>query len=234
MTSGWPGTTCRMRAGEPPLPGGRAEPGVLPKIEPPATSGTDGRISLEGIGADCLVLVLIEGPAIESKPAIMVTRPGPAMPVKGDGGLTVHGAASSISRPRAGRSRASSETPRPGSRCPACRSARHDPEFHGALRIPPNDQRRRRAHRLDGIAEGAHDRVVVTPPAGLAYLSASVLFDVGRGNGPAPLDLTLRKGVWIQGRVTDAASGQPLDADVEYHAFGDNPHLGPNPGYEIS
>ena len=39
--------------------------------------------------------------------------------------------------------------------------------------------------------------------------------------------------MWIQGRVTDAASGQPLDADVEYHAFGDNPHLGPNPGYEM-
>ena len=131
--------------GSPPLPGGRAEPGVLPKIEPPATSGTDGRISLEGIGADCLVLVLIEGPAIESKPAIIVTRPGPAMPVKGDGGLTVHGASfEHIAAP----SRAIEGVVRDaktGQPLPGVSIRGHDPEFHGALRIPPNDQRRRRA-----------------------------------------------------------------------------------------
>jgi hypothetical protein len=39
--------------------------------------------------------------------------------------------------------------------------------------------------------------------------------------------------VWIQGRVTSKASGKPLDADVEYHTFLDNPHLGPNPNYEM-
>ena len=72
-----------------PRPG---EPGPPPKIEPPATSDHNGRILVEGIGADRLVLALIEGPGIESQPAIIVTRPGPAIPVKGKGGLIVHGA----------------------------------------------------------------------------------------------------------------------------------------------
>jgi hypothetical protein len=39
--------------------------------------------------------------------------------------------------------------------------------------------------------------------------------------------------VWIRGRVTDEASGKPVVADVEYHTFQANPHLGPNPSYEM-
>jgi RNA polymerase sigma factor (sigma-70 family) len=221
--------------GSPPPAGAPAEnPSAPPKIEPPATSDREGRIRLEGIGPDRLVLALIEGPAIESKPAIIVTRPGPPTLVKGNGGLTVHGSTfehiAAPSRPIEGVVRdGKTGLPLPSA---SIRSAA-TLNFTGLINYVRTTGDARGRYRLDGIAEGATDRVVAIPPSGQAYLPVTVLVEVGRGNGPAPLDLTLRKGVWIQGRVTDAASGQPLDADVEYHAFDDNPHLGPNPGYEM-
>ena len=205
-----------------------------PKIEPPATSDTEGRILLEGIGPNRLVLALIEGPAIESKPAIILTRPGPPTQVKMNGGLTVHGSSfehiTSPSRPIEGVVRdGKTGQPLPGVSIRAAATL----SFTGLINYMRTTSDARGRYRLDGIAEGGQDRVIAIPPSDQSYLPVMMLVDVGRGNGPAPLDLTLRKGVWIHGRVTDAASGEPLDADVEYHAFDDNPHLGPNPGYEM-
>ena len=85
MTSGWPGTNCPMRQpGESATArrtgrgsGGADDPapGDQRRRRPDEPGGDRGGIA---------VLALIEGPAIESKLAIIVTRPGPAMPVKGD------------------------------------------------------------------------------------------------------------------------------------------------------
>jgi RNA polymerase sigma factor (sigma-70 family) len=221
--------------GFPPPPGPPGEiPGAAPKIEPPATSDADGRLRLDGIGPGRLVLALIEGPAIESKPAIIVTRPAPTKQVKGNGRLTVHGSSfehiSAPSRPIEGVVRdGKTGLPLPNISIRTAATL----SFTGLINYVRTTSDARGRYRLDGIAEGASDRVIAIPPSDQAYLPVTALVDVGRGNGPAPLDLTLRKGVWIHGRVTDAASGQPLDADVEYHAFVDNPNLGPNPGYEM-
>ena len=218
----------------PPAGAPAEKPGAPPKIEPPATSDPEGRVHLEGISPDRVVLALIEGPAIESKPLIIVTRPGPAMPVKGGGGITVHGSAfehiAAPSRPIEGVVRdARTGVPLPSVSIRAAATL----TFTGLINFVRTTTDSHGRYRLDGIAEATADRVAAIPLSDQAYLPVTALIEVGRGNRPAPLDLTLRKGVWIKGRVTDADSGQPLDMDVEYHSFADNPHLGPNPGYEL-
>jgi hypothetical protein len=157
------------------------------------------------------------------------------VPVKGAGGLTVYGAsfehAAAPSRAIEGVIRdEKTGQPLPGVSIRAAGTL----SFTGLINYVRTTSDEQGRYRLTGIREGSEDRVLIVPPAGQTYLSASQPIALGRGNGPAALDLTLKKGVWIQGRVTDATSGQPLDADVEYHAFGDNPHLGPNPGYQMN
>ena len=44
------------------------------------------------------------------------------------------------------------------------------------------------------------------------------------GTGPIKLDINLKRGVWVTGRVIEADTGKPVRAQVEYYVFADNPH----------
>lgn len=46
-------------------------------------------------------------------------------------------------------------------------------------------------------------------------------------------DFTLKQGVWLEGQVTDADSGRPVRAIVDYSALFDNPYLAQAPGFEM-
>ena len=39
------------------------------------------------------------------------------------------------------------------------------------------------------------------------------------------VDVAMRRGAWITGRVVDASTGEGVGADVNYFTFEDNPHL---------
>ena len=89
-------------------------------------------------------------------------------------------------------------------------------------------------YRLDGIAAGGLTIAVVSPPAGRAYFPISELFDVGHGEGPVPpLDLSLRRGVWIPGRVTECASGK-ADGRGRVPRLRRQSPLGAEPRHEMS
>jgi len=45
------------------------------------------------------------------------------------------------------------------------------------------------------------------------------------GLEPIHVDVTLKRGVWVEGKVTDRANGRPVKAIVQYYPFRDNPHL---------
>ena len=42
--------------------------------------------------------------------------------------------------------------------------------------------------------------------------------------GPIKLDINLKRGVWVTGRVIEEDTGKPVRARVEYYVFPDNPH----------
>ncbi len=217
--------------------GGRAVAKEDPTIQPPATSDAEGRLTIEGIGPERAVLALIEGPSIESKLAIFMTRPGPALQAKeveGLSGLTVHGTPfnhiAAPSRTIEGVVR-DVKTGQPLAGVPVRAASSHT--FTGIAPCIRTTSDARGHYRLVGVAAGTRDRVVAVPPADQPYFPMSESIEVGRGDGPVQRDLSLKKGVWIRGRVTDSASGKAAVAEVEYHALAANPHLGPNPSHEM-
>jgi hypothetical protein len=44
------------------------------------------------------------------------------------------------------------------------------------------------------------------------------------GVGPITLDINLKRGIWVSGRVIEGDTGKPVLAQVEYYVFVDNPH----------
>src|SRR5439155_17828419 len=61
-----------------------------------------------------------------------------------------------------------------------------------------------------------------------AYLNTSLRVGDAAGLGPLTADVVLVRGVWLQGRVSDAATGRPIPrARVRYGAAKANPNLAP-------
>jgi RNA polymerase sigma factor (sigma-70 family) len=63
------------------------------------------------------------------------------------------------------------------------------------------------------------------PPAGQPYFPGLGTPAVPDLDKPAKLDVTLKRGVLVKGKVTDRATGKPVEAVVEYFTFPDNPQL---------
>jgi hypothetical protein len=54
------------------------------------------------------------------------------------------------------------------------------------------------------------------------------------GTGPNKLDINLKRGVWVTGRVLEAGSGKPVRGQVAYYVFRDNPHQEAYPAFQGS
>ena len=65
----------------------------------------------------------------------------------------------------------------------------------------------------------------------LPYLPASIKVGEPGGMGPIKLDINLKRGVWVTGRVIEADTGKPVRAQVEYYVFADNPHQEDYPAF---
>lgn len=83
-------------------------------------------------------------------------------------------------------------------------------------------------YRLVGVSRPSPQRYIgieFVPPAGQQYFTARCSPPMPELGQPARLDVRLKRGVLVKGRVTDKATGQPVQAVVEYFAFADNPTL---------
>jgi hypothetical protein len=45
------------------------------------------------------------------------------------------------------------------------------------------------------------------------------------GPGPIAVDFRLKRGVWIEGKVTDRTTGRPVHGRIQYFTLPDNPHV---------
>lgn len=80
-------------------------------------------------------------------------------------------------------------------------------------------------YRLVGRPNRTGQRVTVTPPKGKPYLLTADYPPRVEPGKTATLNFSVKRGVFITGKVTDAATGKPLRANVEYKTFADNPNL---------
>src|SRR5262249_29252156 len=86
-------------------------------------------------------------------------------------------------------------------------------------------------YRLDGMPVGKGNMLLARNPADQPYLRAIGEVDTSEGDGPAPLDLKLKRGLWAEGQVTDAATGRPLAADIAYYCLESNPRGSEAPSF---
>ena len=104
-------------------------------------------------------------------------------------------------------------------------------------------------YRLVGLPQGQEGYVVAVPPCdfpyygrrkaqlmvppdeSLPYLRARVPVGASQGPGPVRLDITLKRGVWVTGRLIDRQTQKPVRGQVEYFVFLDNPQYQGYPGF---
>jgi RNA polymerase sigma factor (sigma-70 family) len=220
-----------------------------PSIIPPVATGPDGTFRVLGIGRERVATLQFEGPTIETKRAEVRTRPGETISVPGWKGIanahvvSVYGASfqhvAGPTRPIDGVVR-DEDTGKPLAGV-MVRGERSLSDITSAYVHSFSDAQGR--YRLVGLARGKEGAVVAVPPCDFAaygfrhagitvpadeelpYLQARVAVDEIRGTDPLRLDIGVKRGVWVSGRVIEMASGKPVRGHVEYYVSNDNPHL---------
>jgi len=80
--------------------------------------------------------------------------------------------------------------------------------------------------RLDGLPKGADNQIMFAPPADQPYVPALVRVPDTPGLEPVKIDFEMKRGVWVEGKITDRDTGKPIHgASVSYHPPANNPAL---------
>lgn len=197
-----------------------------------AETDAQGRFRLEGLGAEKVVTLSIEGPTVALTQLHVVTRriePFPARGftnIYGPGTATIRGADFTL-------------TAAPGRvvegviRDAKDRKVMKDVDvwsygFAGSnvvggmksLETRTNGEGR---FRLAGFPMGPGNTLLVVPNDDQPYFKREVAIPDPRGLGASPVEIDLHKGIWIEGKVTDKETGSPVaGACLCYLPFLDN------------
>jgi len=214
---------------------------------PTATTGADGKLQLDGIGRNRLVRGVIEGPTIASQNVCIVTRPGKPIEVLSYQGRREYGEPSETTtyygsdfrfvaapcQPIIGVVRdAATKKPIAGATV----------QSHSQL-IAPSINRRvdpvvktttdaEGRYRLLGMPTGKGYTIAIIPSKDQPYVARHVEVPPGVGVEPAIIDVDLKRGVWIEGKITDKVTGKPVKAGVEYFSRYANPNRHDYPGFD--
>ena len=82
------------------------------------------------------------------------------------------------------------------------------------------------------MPKGKDNRIVVVPNDEQSYFMRVLNVPTKPGLGNAALDIALRRGLWIVGRVTDRATGKPVLAHLHYLPFRNNSHVPRDAGFD--
>jgi RNA polymerase sigma factor (sigma-70 family) len=208
------------------------------RILPPAVTDADGRFRLTGVGRERVVGLRIAGPTIAATELWAMTRPGETVRLaahqrgRGDPGTIFAGATfeylAAPGRPIVGTVRdRDTGRPIPGAVVESYQFAGTNLGGQTHLRAVADREGR---YRLLGMPKAEGNQVRVSPPDGKPYLMALARVPDGPGLEPVTVDVRLKRGVWITGKVTDRVTGKPVPSSIQYVPLGDNPNLPDLPG----
>jgi RNA polymerase sigma factor (sigma-70 family) len=219
-----------------------------PPLIPPVKTGADGRFRITGIGRERVASLEIQGPTIETVQVVVRTRPGATIRVPGRRGSadeagTIYGAtfehAAGPTRPIEGIVRdIDTRKPLAGIMVRGGQSFGKPDRYVQAITDAQGH------YRLLGLPRGRGGHVRAVAPVDfplrgygdckdgpkvprdedLPYLPAGIEVGERDGMGPIRLDINLKRGVWVTGRVVEEDTGKPVRARIEYYVFLDNPH----------
>jgi len=200
---------------------------------PTVTTGPDGRFLIRGIGRERQVYLGIEGPTIRWTNISALTRAFPPTDIvqfyrrKDPEIERYYGASFDLnvapSRPYEGVVRdRDSGVPVPGVTIQSARIA--DSNYLHYRPIKTTTDKEGRFH-LTGMPLGAGNEVAVIPAEDQPYLLSQFKLPDSGGLKPVHIDLGLKRGIWLRGRITDRATGKPVEASVRYSAAISNPQI---------
>jgi hypothetical protein len=208
----------------------------------PVTITTDaqGRFAIQGVGGERLIRLKLSGPTIQTKEIGVLTRSTlPFRVTNGRGspdwGIAVYYGttfthAAAPTKPVTGVVK-DKETGKPlaGVRIASDRTAEFPVYGFNGIETTTDEHGR---YRLIGLPKGHGNQFIAIPAKGQPYLAARADVPDSPALDPVSLDIGLKRGIVIEGRVTDKTTGEPLKAYVAYNAYEDNPHLSEAPGFK--
>src|SRR5262249_39572166 len=79
--------------------------------------------------------------------------------------------------------------------------------------------------RLASMPKRAGNFIAAGPGRDQPYVPTNREVPDSPGLDPVTVDIELKRGVWIEGKLTDKTTGKPLRGSVEYFSLFGNPHL---------
>src|SRR4029077_19058703 len=215
-----------------------------------STVSTDarGHFKLTGIGRNRLVQAQLEGPTIVTQSLHILTRPGETIQVLEDKVnpkdgeprtfITYYGAnfrhVAAPTKPIIGVVR-DKDTRKPLAGVTVRGYARDIKPGHldsrGLDRMQTTSDAQGR-YRLVGMPKGEGYKIIAIPSDDQPYLVCPMNVPDSPGLEAATVDFELKRGVWIEGKITDKLTGKPVKASVEYFSLYSNPHLRDYEGFD--
>ena len=199
---------------------------------PKLTADAEGRFRLTGIGRDRLVVARLDGPTIASQELRILTRPGEALTVApfrfpAEGTTTYYAAdfrhAAAPTRPIAGVVRdKDTKEPLAGIVIMSIQMADHRWSGHQMVQTTTDAEGH---YLLLGMPKGEGNRIKVLPDKDRPYIVSYKDVPDRPGLDPVTADVELRRGIWIEGRLTDKVTGKPVVGPVRYYPQAGNPNI---------
>jgi hypothetical protein len=187
----------------------------------PVRTGADGRFRITGIGRDRATVLIVDGGSIEQSIAIVSTsgdRDYKPVPLPSDGS-----GERKIEAPRfdmaVAPGRVIEGTVRDRDTGQPIADARIRNWFGAMITADAQGH-----FRVAGQPKGRENTLEVSVAVdGQPYIKVVKSFSDPRGLAPVQLDIPLKRGIWVEGKVTNRANGKPVKAVVVYFPFRDNP-----------
>jgi hypothetical protein len=88
-------------------------------------------------------------------------------------------------------------------------------------------------YEVRGLPTSSGFKLFTQAPEGQPYVNFGFVSPASEPKpGPFRYDIALKRGVLVEGRLTDKASGAPVRGSVSYHALPGNPHLDEYPNFK--
>jgi RNA polymerase sigma factor (sigma-70 family) len=205
--------------------------GALGLLIAPVTTDADGRFEIKGIGRERVARLRIDGPTIATERLQAMTRLGEGVRTagarRGEGRTTdCYGAAFEHvawpTRPVGGTLR-DRDTGKPlaGVTVHGHLIGITGTQEWDLVRTTTDEEGK---YRLLGLPKGRHGAITVDAED-LPYFPGGALIGSAPGLEAVNVDISLKRGVWVRGRVTEKQTGKAVRARVKYLCFQDNPIL---------
>jgi RNA polymerase sigma factor (sigma-70 family) len=201
------------------------------------TTDAEGRFRLTGIGRNRLVRARLDGRTIASQFLRILTRPTETIHFRSwnrEADMTYYGAnfryAAGPTKPIIGVVR-DKDTRQPLANITVRSDRVVGQRFRIGYDIVENTTDAEGRYRLAGMPKGAGNRILVMPGGDQPYLVSARDVPDTLGLDPTTVDIELKRGVWITGKLTDKVTGHPLQGLVQYFTFYSNPNLSDYEGF---